>query len=470
VPLTVAGPGALAVPDTAGLGISALDLTAGGMLAVSNSATLSLPVTLGAGGGGVAPGQDQTVVVDAAVTGQGPFIKDGASFLMLTNANALYAGPTQVKGGTLRLDKLPVGGGLILGPGTLHYIGGAAAAGGYTLDTGDGTRAAVLRTEGDITFTGKAEALSGALVKTGAGTATFMAAGLNVFSAGPGAGISHHVLDIGPNGESPTTGFGGFNVADGKVVIGGQGQTNLFNGLVVVGLNSTAEADAETAGTLEVVGGSTEIASELIIGRSNGTTNTAPTPRASTLRMSGGEMTVGALVLGRAFEPEGHQSAPRVELSGGLLTVRGPCLWPEQAGANATVTISGGKLDHLAQDNASVRCANYGGDVTLTLSGSGELISARKLLLCFGANSTTTVNLDGGVLKVQNIEKGGSGLSGVVHFNGGTYCPTQVGVLQALTAATVKAGGAVFDLSEIDTYTVAQVLTHDESLLGADGA
>jgi len=469
VPLTVAGPGTLAVPDTAGLGISALDLTAGGMLAVSNSATLSLPVTLGAGGGGVAPGHDQTVVVEAAVTGQGPFIKDGASFLMLTNANALYAGPTQVKGGTLRLDKLPVGGGLILGSGTLHYIGGAAAAGGYTLDTGDGTRAAVLRTEGDITFTGKAEALSGALVKTGPGTATFMAAGLNVFNAGPGAGISHNVLDIGPNGESPTTGFGGFNVADGKVVIGGQGQTNLFNGLVVVGLNSTAEADAETAGTLEVVGGSTEIASELIIGRSNGTTVTAPTPRASTLRMRGGEMTVGALVLGRALEPEGHQSAPRFELSGGLLTVRGPCLWPEQAGANATVTISGGKLDHLAQDNASVRCANFGGDVTLTLSGSGELISARKLLLCFGANSTTTVNLDGGVLRVQNIEKGGSGLSGVVRFNGGTYCPTQIGVLQALTAATVGAGGAVFDLSEIDTYTVAQVMTHDAALPGADG-
>jgi len=469
VPLTVAGPGALAVPDTDGLGISALNLTAGGLLVISNSVTLSLPVTLDAGGGGIAPGQGQTVVVDAAVTGQGPFIKDGASYLMLTNANALYAGPTQVKDGTLRIDRLPDGGDLILGQGTLHYIGGAATVGGYTLDTGDDTRAAVLRAEGDITFTGKAEALSGALVKTGAGTVTFQAPGLNVFNAGSGAGVSHDVLNIGPNGESPTVGFSGFNVADGKVVIGGQGQTNLFNGLVVVGLNSTAEADAETAGTLEVAGGSTEIASELIIGRSNGTTETAPLPRASTLRMSGGELTVNALVLGRALVPANHQSAPRLEMSGGLLTVRAACLWPEQAGASATVIISGGKIDHLSQDSTSVRCANFGGDLTLTLSGNGELNSARRLLLCYGTNSTTTVNLDGGILKVQNIEKGNSGLSGVVHFNGGTFCPTQNGTLQSLTAATVKEGGAVFDLSEIDTYTVTQVLKHDESVSGTDG-
>lgn len=184
------------------------------------------------------------------------------------------------------------------------------AAGGYALDTGDATRAGVLRADGDITFQGNVSAASGALVKTGPATVTFTAPGLNVFNAGNGAGASYNVLDIGMRGDGPTTGFSGFNIADGKVVIGAPGQTNLFNGFLVVGLNTTTNADAETAGQLDVVGGVTTVSDALIVGRSNGTTNTAPVARVSKLHLTGGDLSVGTLVLGRVLNGAGHNSAP----------------------------------------------------------------------------------------------------------------------------------------------------------------
>jgi len=408
--LTVEGPGTLSLPDASVLAVDGVALTAAGRLAFTNSTVLTVPVALGAGGGVLAPAAGSTLDVGAAVTGAGSLFKEASSLAILTNAVAAYSGVTGVRAGTLRLDRLSDGG-IAFGQGTLHYVGGATTvAGGYTLDTGDDTRAGVLRADGDITFQGLVSALSGALVKTGPGTVSFTAPGRNVFNAGNGAGASHNVLDIGARGDSPTTGFSGFNVVDGKVVIGAAGQTNVFNGLLVVGLNSTTNADAETAGQLDVVGGTTEITDALIVGRSNGTTNTAPTARASRLRMTGGELSVQTLVLGRTLLAAEHNSAPEAELAGGLLTAANPVIVGEQAGVSATLKLSGGTL------------------------------------------------------VAPNIVR----INGVAHlrFDGGTFRPAATGqTLQGLTSAKVGAGGATIDLSLAEVYTLTQVLTTD----GADG-
>ena len=408
--LTVEGPGALALPNAAGLAISGLNLVSAGTLAVSNTATLATPVSLGTGGGVFAPATGTALSLAAAVTGSGDLTKQGSSFLMLTNANANYTGVTRTKAGTVRFDALP-GGAFELGQGTLHVTGASATtASGYTLKTESATRAAVLRADGNVTFQGQVSAQSGALVKTGPGTVTFTAPGENVFSADNGAGASHAVLDVGANGDSPTTGFSAFNVVDGKVVIGASGQTNRFYGLVVVGLNSTSNSNAETAGALEVVGGVTTMNSELIIGRSNGNTNTAPVARVSKLKMSGGELTASSLILGRALVPAGHNSAPEFEITGGLLTVTNQFSIPEQTGAIASV------------------------------------------------------KLNGGTIVAPNIVRA-SGLANVI-FNGSVFRPSaDAQTLQSLTSAKVGAGGALFDLSLVSTYTLAQTLTTD----GADG-
>ncbi len=408
--LTVEGPGALALPDTAGLAIDGLALSGAGILVVSNSATLTTPVALGTGGGVFAPVAGQALAVASAVTGSGSLTKESSSFLMLTNANASYAGATSVKAGTLRLDTLPDGG-FEFGQGTLHFVGAAdTTASGYTLKTDAAARAGVLRADGDVTFQGSVTALSGALVKTGPGTVAFTAAGENVFNADNGAGASHAVLDIGVNGDSPTTGFSGFNIVEGKVVVGAPGQTNRFNGLLVVGLNSTTNTNAETAGTLEIVDGLTTVSDSLLIGRSNGFTNTAPVARVSKLRLAGGELSVGSLILGRALVAAGHNSAPEAEITGGLLTATNVVSVGEQSGSVATLKLNGGTLV---------------------------------------APSIARVNGQGHVL-----------------FNGGVFRPSAEGqALQGLTSAKVGTSGAKFDLSQVNMYTLAQTLTTD----GADG-
>jgi len=466
--LTLEGPGSLAVTDSSALAVNDLALSGGGNLMVSNSTLFTLPIALGTGGGLFTPGDDRVMDLQGVVSGSGALTKAGSGFLMLTNANAIYSGAATVKGGTLRMDTLPAGG-FGLGLGTLHTIGApGTTSGGYTLDTGDPARAAVLRTDNDITLQGPVNALSGALVKTGAGSVTFTATGENLFSADNGAGSSQGVLDIGANGDSPTAGFGGFSIADGKVVLGGAGQTNRFRGPVVVGLNSTTNADAETAGTLEISGGVTTLESDLIIGQSNGNTNTAPVARTSKLHMTGGELSVRALIMGRAAVAAAHNAAPQLEVSGGVLTVNGDGYIAEQTGSVATVTLSGGKLDYLAGSGVSLRLGQRG-EANVTVSGTAELVSGLSIYLGFDPGSKATLQLDGGTVTARNLDSGGSAQGDVI-FNGGTLRPTQNNnLLATLSSATVSAGGAVLDISLVGGSTLKKTLRHDTALGGADG-
>ena len=405
---TVSGPGEIAIVDPVVLAVPALTLEGAAAVTITNTATWTNLVTLGAGGGVFAPAADTTLDITAAVDGIGGLTKRGSSVLEIGNAYAQYIGGTRVEAGTLRIGTLPAGG-ITFGQGTLEYTGGQVTyADGYTLDTGNGARAGILRTDADITFQGNINALSGAWIKTGQGTVAFTAPGLNVYNIGNGAGTSHEVLDIGPNGDSPTVGFSGFNVADGTVVIGAEGQTNVFNGLLVVGLNSTTVADAETAGELSVTGGVTTVTDALIIGRSNGTAITAETPRTSRLHMTGGELNAFALVVGRVSShvAGGFPFAPEAEIEGGTFTALDTVILGEKTDVSATLTLNGGTL------------------VTPKITrGTGE----------------AHLIFDGGVFRPSKDSEG----------------------LQGLTTLRADARGATFDLSLIDAFYLGQAITGD---------
>ena len=406
---TMAGPGEFAITNPATLNVPALTLENAAAVAVANTATWGIPVTLNAGGGVFAPAAETTLDMTAAVGGDGSLTKRGSSILDIPAAS--YAGGTRVEAGTLRVGTWP-GGDITFGQGTFEYTGAAPVpnAGGYTVDTGSGTRAGILRTDADITFNGNISAPSGTWIKAGTGTVIFAATGLNVYNTGNGAGTSHDVLDIGPYGDSPTVGFSGFNIADGKVVIGAAGQTNVFNGLLVIGLNSTTNEDAETTGMLEVNGGVTTVADALIVGRSNGNLVTAPTPRTACFLMTDGELQAYALVLGRATNKDGSITSDSVaEIAGGTFIALDMVIIGENPSVTATVKLNGGTL-------VTPRLYRSDGDASLI-------------------------------------------------FDNGTLRPSVDGqTLGWVTTLRADAGGATFDLSLVDSYTIGQAITGEGGL------
>ena len=103
----------------------------------------------------------------------------GGGRVTLSGANT-FTGPTALGCGTLAFSVLSNGGAasplgassaassnLLLGPGTLHYTGPSATTDrGFTLQAGSG-RAALLRTDSDLTFSGPVAAASGAFINEG---------------------------------------------------------------------------------------------------------------------------------------------------------------------------------------------------------------------------------------------------------------------------------------------------------------
>lgn len=68
-----------------------------------------------------------------------------------------------------------------------------------------------------------------------------------------------------------------------------------------MGLNTTAAADAETAGELVVAGGLTTCSDWVYVGRNNGSTVTAPGGRSSRLLIQDGELNTVNLSVGRGL-------------------------------------------------------------------------------------------------------------------------------------------------------------------------
>jgi hypothetical protein len=250
-----------------------------------------------------------------ALSGTGPVslnpLASGGGRVVLDAANT-FTGPLMTGSGTLSVDTLNNGGtagplglsaagpdNLLLGPGTLHYTGGNTATDrGYTVQAGASpVRAAVFHADADVTFGGQVLAASGAFIKTGAGTLSFTYPGWNRYIAHEG--MPNVILNIGDNGDSPTLGFSGFVIAQGRVVLGVPGQVNVFSNRVDIGVFTTTNANAEHSAELVVNDGTFICNTTLSIGRNNGNTNTAPDGTTSTFTVNGGEALVSLLAAGQ---------------------------------------------------------------------------------------------------------------------------------------------------------------------------
>ena len=179
------------------------------------------------------------------------------------------------------------------------------------------------------------------------------------------------------------------------------------------------------------------------------------------IRITGGT-TVNVKTNGRlqTLKAEVSTNSP-IQLQSGTINATGGQI--SSRGANIEV---GG-----VNDATATLTIQSGGSVT-TGATSGTNPSARSLSYQLGGtNRTAVVNLNGGTLTTNGITVAapGTGSTGTFNFNGGTLksMTANASFMSGLTAANVKAGGAILDTAV--GITIAQPLLHDASLSTADG-
>jgi len=279
--------------------------------------------------------------------------------------------------------------------------------------------------------------------------------------------LSATFLNIGDNGDSPTLGFSGFVIAQGRVVLGVPGQINVFSNRVDIGVFTTTNANAEHSAELVVNDGTFICNTTLSIGRNNGNTNTAPDGTTSTFTVNGGEALVSLLAAGHnAVGHVGFNPRSVCQLNGGLLDILTTCNMGEHAGSRITLNVTGGTLAVYGASH-SIRIGAGTGEGIFNLSGGTvEATDTVQLARDPGELSKGTLNLDGGTLIAANIVRGG-GTNAYANFNGGRFKPRAAGrTLAGLTRATLCVGGFHVDTALAD-FTVAQALLHDDALGGA---
>lgn len=472
--LTAQGNGTLALtaaPEVSNLVLDVPETVFSNSMSIAAPVTLQRNVTL-------RNATDTAVTVQDVVSGNVNLTKTGAGTLTLSAANT-YSGVTRIDNGTLSVPALADGGqpspigssafnaaNLLIGPATFRYTGASnIISRGITLQAGSG-RAAVIRVEegGDIAFGVWINATSGGFVKTGPGTLRYTGNANNLLHKDNVGSDAR--LNIGANGEGPTQGFFGCSIANGRLVLGAPFQTNTVASRLVVGINTTTEAAAETAGELVVTDGVLNMNNQVLaVSRNNGTTVTAPGGLSSRLTVTGGIITnANYISLGyQNMSLSGYNARPVMEMSGGYVHVNNFYI-AESSGASATVILRGGILRPYGTARFAM-AANT--EALFVLDGDAlfETVGAFDTQLGYNNASTAiaTLRLNGGTLSTRNVVKAANA-QGTLLFNGGTLKPHTAGyTLQNLTAAYVSTNGAVIDTS-LAAYTVAQNLLRDPAL------
>ena len=482
--LTAQGNGTLALtaaPSVQSFALNVLDLSVSNTMTVASPVTLQRTVT-------VRPALSTTTTVSSVVSGAFGLAKAGSSTLSLEAGNT-YTGPTTVSAGTLTANTLANGGqdssigassgwtdNWVLGPATFRYTGPSVTINrGYRLAAGNSpVRAAVLEIGNDLTIGGQCLSSSGAFIKTGTGTLRYTYPGWQTLASMEGG---DGLLNIGANGDSPTVGFYGYNISNGKVIMGVPNQTNTINCRITIGLYTTTAPGAETVGELELAGGVLNCNTTLSVGRGNGTTVTAPGGISSRLTVNGGIANIFLIGVGYAsgVPTSTFNARPVIDINVGTVNVANDARIGDSKGSVATLNVRGGTLRCLSHNNfAGLTLGGAqpeSGTGTLNLMGTGVVDIVHNVLLGAGSSTpgTGTLNLSGGTLIASNIVRG-AGI-GYARFNGGTFFPRSPNrTLTGLTAATVSTNGALIDTALADGYTVAQNLLHDPVLAGtADG-
>jgi autotransporter-associated beta strand protein len=173
----------------------------------------------------------------------------------------------------------------------------------------------------------------------------------------------------------------------------------------------------------------------------------------------------------------------RFDLSGGAVT-NNSWLAVGREGGNGTLNISGGSM--TKNGGGSISIAHGGGPGTINQTGgtftstsdtwvgedsntgtwnlSNGTVNLAIVHLAQNASATGIVNLDGGTFSASELTTGNAGGTSRLFLNGGTLTATanNTNFLHGLTAANVKAGGAVINSGN-------NVIGISQSLLDAGG-
>ena len=312
-------------------------------------------------------------------------------------------------------------------PGTLAVPDNTdvTISGGYTMDPGKNTAGVIEVGEGaTLTVNGAATSASGGFVKTGAGTLCYTGTADHVISYQNRAATS--VLRFDPSGAGLTNGWQSTTVAEGTIKVDqpdggsvtiGDGAT----GNLVVGCAWSADGSDERAAHFILENGTVN-ANIAYIGYWRGTAASAPVDYpTSTLTVNGGSLL----------------------LSEGLRV----------GYANAVFTLNGGLVEVVPVP------ANSSGSIT-----ERDL----RIGMAYSGRAAVAVNLNGGILRVQNMSRFRANPETVINFNGGVWQMNGCNnlVLADIASNIVCAGGAKLDASLLDgaTFAVEGNFLHDSSL------
>ena len=316
---------------------------------------------------------------------------------------------------------------LSIRPGTLLVPSNTTVtiSGGYTMDPGTDT-AGVIEVEDGATLavSGAASAISGGFVKTGAGMLCYTGTADHVISYQNRGATS--ALRIDSSGAGLTNGWQSATVAEGTVKVDqpdggsvtvGDGAT----GNLVVGCAWSSDGSDERAAHFVLENGTVN-ANIAYIGYWRGTTASAPSDYpTSTFTMNG-----GSLLLSEGL---------RIGYANTVFTLNDGLVEIVPVPANSTGTLTDRDL---------------------------------RIGMAYSGHATVVVNLNGGVLRVQNMSRFRSNPETVINFNGGTW---QLNGQKNLTLSDIAsnivcAGGAKLDASLLDgaTFAFAGRFLHDSSL------
>ena len=345
----------------------------------------------------------------------------GGGIVHLDAQNA-YAATTTLGCGTLVANCVAASGtassigksGLVsIGAGTFRYDGpdGGWTDRTFTNDTPVNTQAAIYDIRHDLTLASDLVQARGSFVKTGPGTLHLAGTGTTrLAQAGALAdnanGIQSRFIPL-LNGDSPTKGFRGFHVLEGKLVLGGNGGTYLIGNANNASVGGwTADRTQEVEATLEVVGGNVQFAQWFMHGSYNGNTNNTPErmPQ-STFRVTGGHVSFGeCFSMGRNkldYTLFPQRSAPRLEVYGGTVTVSDALNMADDRGAHSAVVVTNGTLVAAMAQTGRVT-GNTDTTNTVLVTGSGSFVIAGGFTNRRDIVSHVTV-LDGGFLSLERL-------------------------------------------------------------------
>ncbi len=402
------------------------------------------------------------------ITGTGTLTKQGAGTLTLTGNNS-YAGSTTLNGATLNVGSA----GAIGTAGTLNFTGGTLqySAANQTDYSGRFSQAAGqfynIDTNGqNVSFaTGLTSTGASTLHKFGAGTLTlngatysvqdyFGSGGTTVLSTGTTlnttgyssigqAGTDNSTLTL--NGAASFLVSGDFNVSD---LSGSNGVLNINSTATVKGITTYIGKSGTATGTVNQMGGTyTQTGGgDFRIGGAGSAADVAAT---GTYNLSGGTLNtggnfqVGAFGKGTLTQTGGTVNSPGYTDSGRF------------AGSVGLIDVEGGTFN---QSNASTKLfAGEQGTGTITVGGTGTIVSKGGVTEANDTAGQGTVNLNGGTLNTAYVVKGTGSGGGVLNLNGGTL-QANAASTTFLTGVTtnVLAGGAILDTNTFnDTATVA---------------